>query len=169
MPQVSSPLVSGRLGYYNKNGEAPDKNKDLNFVLNPSEITRERVPSYAMVQAALVDYADANYPTDVPEPVEWIRNTPERISFDLLMVSPDLQVGGGGNAESDIDADLLKLDKMMQRDKSGQPPLLIFSYGKRADKVRIMNKRVREMMHTPGLKVKKALVHIELICIRPGR
>lgn len=150
----------------------PGNQNTILFVLNPTEITRERVPQYAQVQTSLADYTSI-YPSTAPAPIEWVRNPPERISFDLLLVTGrDLRAQGiiVPFPSEDVEYELNRLDRMMAKDtRSRQPPDLMFRFGNRVDRVRITNKRVTEQLFSPSLKVTRATVHLEMLTIRVGK
>ncbi len=145
----------------------------LTFLLNPTEITRERIPQYAQTQAALGDYL-ADYGSLVPSPLEWVRNPPERIAFDLLLITgvkySVTQRYPTGNLSTDIETELGKLDKMMLKSAQTRGPVdLIFKFGNRSDIVRITNKRVKEEEYSLDLHVIRATVHLELLTVKAGR
>ncbi len=132
------------------------------FSLNPEKISRRRQPQYAEVGAAAADYW-SNY--NGPSPLQWVRNPPEMISFELLFTA-------SGN--DDVEEPLAKLRKMLSKASSSPrgnvpgPSDLIFSYGRHSDRVRIVGHDVEEERHTPSLAVQQARVKLDLKTIKAG-
>lgn len=135
----------------------------VKFQLNPESISRRRAPQYAEIGAAAADYW-SDY--SGPSPLQWVRNPPEMISFELLFFAT-----GDDNVEHYLSA----LRKMMSksptspRGQSPGPSDLIFSYGKRSDTVRIVSLGINEILHNSKLEVQQARVQVELKTVAIGR
>ena len=129
--------------------------EQLMFDLNPATLHRTRHPMYGDVNAALADWT-GNYPTSAPAPIEWLRNPPEEISADCMFHKD----------KGTVDDALEKLDKFMAKGRNGQPPDLIFSWGKRYDRVRITSKDVEEKIHNEDGSVRQAQVRLTMKTIR---
>lgn len=143
-------LTKGYIGYLN--GEP----RYLQFQYNPREVKRGRRATYAKNTAALADFPNS---TDRQAPaIEWIRNEAEDVSFELLLHR---------DGDKNVEAELKKLDKMMQPDRStGEPRDLVLVMGVRSDRVRITEKDVTEKLYAPDLKVQEATVSLRLIAKR---
>jgi len=144
-------LVKGRIGFLNGNAST-----DLIFQFNPTEIDRERNASYAANQAA---YAD--FPNSGPNAIaakEWLRNEAEQFTVELIFHE---------TGDKTVDRQLKQLDDMSAPDSTtGRPRDLILIMGKRSDRVRIENKRVREQLFDPQLGVQSARVSLRLFALR---
>lgn len=127
----------------------------LRFDLNPNSLRRTRHPQYADVNAALADWT-GNYPTNAPSPLEWLRNPPEEISVECLF----------HRDKGSVDDALEKLDKFMAKGRNGRPPDLIFSWGKRYDRVFITNKEAEEKIWNDDGSVRQAQVRLTMRTIR---
>ncbi len=144
--------TKGRLGPADDRGLSDT----VTFDLNPEKIIRRRMPQYSEVGAALADYT-GNYKG--PSPIQWVRNPPENITLELLL---------NANGDKDVEATLKKFEKMQSRTsknpqgKSGEPPDLVFVYGRRSDRVRITSYEVTEERHTSDLRVQRAHVKLDL-------
>lgn len=144
--------TKGRLGPADDRGLSDT----VTFDLNPEKITRRRQPQYSEVGAALADY---NGKYEGPSPLQWVRNPPEVITFELLL---------NADGNKDVESTLKKFEKMQSRTaknpqgKSGEPPDLVFVYGKRSDRVRITAYDVTEERHTSDLRVQRAHVKLDL-------
>ena len=126
--------------------------EELIFQFNPSTVKRARAPVYAKVQAAFADYW-SQYPTNAPAPNQWIRNPPESIQIDLFLAE---------DGEDDVEDDIKKIEAMMAKDaRTGEPRDLLFIYGGRSDRVRIMRYEITEDQHTPELRVQQGHVRLE--------
>lgn len=140
-------------------GNRPD---GVVFQLNPEKIQRRRSPQYAEVGAAAADYWQKY---DGPSPLQWVRNPPEVISFELLF----FEIG-----DKDVEAPMKKILKMMSasgsnpRGQTPGPPDLVFCYGGRSGRVRITAADFEEERHTPSLKVQQFRVKLDLKTIKPG-
>jgi hypothetical protein len=148
-----------------KQGElypADNKADGLIFQYNPEKISRQRQPQYSEVGAAAADYW-TKY--NGPSPLQWVRNPPEVISFELLFSE---------SGDKDVEAAIEKVRKMMSPSGSnprGQvpgPPDLIFSYGNRSDRVRITSASFDEERHTPSLKVQQVRIKLDLKTVKAG-
>lgn len=147
----STALVKGRIGVLNGNSA-----NDLQFQFNPTEIDRERNASYAPNQAAYADFPNAG-PNSVAAQ-EWLRNEPEQFNVELIFH----EVG-----DKTVDAQLQKLDDLMAPDPTtGRPRDLVLVMGKRSDRVRITNKRVREKLFDPQLGVQSAVVSLRMFALK---
>jgi len=139
-----------------------NKNDGILFQLNPESIQRRRTSDYAIVGAAAADYWSTY---DGPSPLQWIRNPPEVISFDLMLFA---------TGQNHVEEPLAKIRKMMSRSsrnprgKVPGPPDLIFKYGPRSDTVRIMSASFNEQRHTGKLEVQKCAIAIELKTVTIG-
>src|SRR6185312_9047704 len=144
-------LVKGRLGFLNGSGLS-----DLIFQFNPTEIDRERNASYANNQAAYADFPNSG-PSSIAAR-EWLRNEAEEFSVELIFH----EVG-----DKTVDVQLKKLDELMAPDPTtGRPRDLVLVMGKRSDRVRITNKRVREKLFDPQLGVQSAVVSLRMFALR---
>jgi hypothetical protein len=139
-----------------------NRSDGLVFQFNPDSIERRRMPQYAEVGAAAADYWQAY---NGPSPLQWVRNPPEQISFELLLTE---------TGTNDVEAQLAKLRNMLSKSsRSPQgsvpgPSDLVFMYGKRQDRVRIVGHDVKEERHTAELAVQQARVKLDLKTIRAG-
>ncbi len=139
-----------------------DRASGVVFQLNPQSISRRRMPLYAEVGAAAADYWSSY---NGPSPLQWVRNPPEQISFELVFYA---------NANEHVETPLKKLDRMMSpvsnapKGSVAGPPDLIFRYGSRSDRVRIMSKEVIEERHNTDLRVQQAHVKLDLKTVKMG-
>lgn len=134
----------------------------LKFQLNPSQIQRRRMAQYTESGAAEADYWQ-DY--EGPSPLQWVRNPPEQISFELMMYA---------TGDDNVESQLSKLRAMKSRSGNAPrgsvpgPPDLVFKYGPRADVVRIMTMTVTEELHNSKLEVQQARVQLELKTVSAG-
>ncbi len=137
--------------------------EDLIFRLNPERMPRRYSAVYAPVPVARQDY-NPQYPVANPPPVWWTRNNAEHISVEFLLVS-ERNLGEGGR--TDVEAEILQLERFRFNDRTGEPPDLIWSVGARNDTVRIESMQIDPRVWTPELKIEQAHVTLDLIVIRP--
>ena len=139
-----------------------NKADELVFQFNPEGIQRRRQPQYSIVGAAAADYW-GDY--SGPSPLQWARNPPETMSFDLLFSE---------TGDRDVEASMKKIEKMMSPSGSnprGQvpgPPDLIFAYGGRSWRGRLTGADFNEERHTPALKVQQLRVKIDFTVVKVG-
>lgn len=144
-------LQKGRMGIFDSVSAADD----LIFQYNPHEIDRDRRASYGSNAAALADFP--NSPKSGVQSREWVRNEPEDFQFDLMLH----EVG-----DKDVEASLKKLDDFMKPDQNTlQPKDLFLKMGSRSDRIRILQKSVKEKRYTPDLKVQEALVTLKVFAL----
>lgn len=148
---MAQPLAKGRIGFLTGNALS-----DLIFQYNPTEIDRERNASYANNQAAYADFPNSS-PSSIAAK-EWLRNEAEEFTVELIFH----EVG-----DKTVDAQLQKLDDLMAPDSTtGRPRDLVLIMGKRSDRIRITNKRVREKLFDPQLGVQSAVVSLRMFALR---
>lgn len=146
-------LVRGYLATL-RNGQVE---KRLAFQYNPTTIDRDRDAAYADNHAALADFP--NSPDKALPAFTWIRNNAEEFSFELVFHK--------NKADENVEEDLRTLDRFMDRDgATGRPLDLVFAMGIRADRVRIISKRVKEELFTPTQQVRRARVTLKLKALR---
>ncbi|HJU22838.1 MAG TPA: hypothetical protein VJ891_10045 [Casimicrobiaceae bacterium] len=136
---------------------------DVIFALNPDRIPREYGAVYAQVPIAGADYAPSS-PVSNPPPVAWVRNQADRIHADVLLVAPKILNGSGPD---DVESDIRKLEIFRFKDRSGEPPDLVFTVGPRSDRVRLERMQVDPKIWTEDLRIQQARVTLELIVVRP--
>ena len=131
--------------------------KRLGFQYNPTTIDRDREAVYAENHAALSDMP--NSPDKALPPITWLRNPAEEFSVELVFHKDA--------ADKDVEEELAQLDRFMDRDgATGRPLDLVLSMGVRADRVRILSKRVKEELFTKTLRVRRARVTLKLKALR---
>jgi hypothetical protein len=141
--------VQGRLGL-------ASGGNDLIFDMNPSEMSRESTAQYANNLAGLTDYGDPYYTG--PDPAEWVRNPPEKISFELVF-----HVNGIDKADN-VENMLAKLRGFMRKSaRTREPPDLLFKYGSINSRVRIASLRQVGTIYDAQLNLMQCRVRVELI------
>ncbi len=129
--------------------------EDLKFALNPAEVRYSYSTQYAQSLASLTDYGGSY---NGPRPLEWVRNPPDQITFELVLYadSPD-------KADA-VEDDIKKLRGFMRKEaRSGEPPDLIFRYGAQPlVKCRLVKLGLIPVLMTEDLKMQHAKASIEL-------
>lgn len=139
----------------------------LGFLFNPNQVTRSRAGVWAHSNVALVDHFTSGQGS---VPVQWVRNPPATISFELLL-DISKKPGFGTNdplqdaATLDVEDELGLLESFtLKSPRYGEPPELLFSLGgKKVERIRIMNLRRTDKLWNDKLNVIQATVQVDAI------
>jgi len=136
--------------------DGPSQN-DFDFPLNPETVDRDRGANYVDVPVALDDHS----PSSRAQAIQWVRNNPEQIAVEFA-----LYVGGEFDT---IEADLAKLDRLMEKDpRTGEPSDLLLIHGQRRDRVRLVSKSVKDQKkYNQTGAMQWARVSLSLKVVRP--
>lgn len=137
-----------------------NRSEGIKFQFNPERRVIRRQPQYAEVGAAEADYWQ-DYKG--PSPLQWVRNPPLSVSFELLFIA---------DGDEDVEEPVNKIKKMMgssgnnPRGKTPGPPDLVYEFGQRAAVVRIMSAEFDEEMWTSDLRLQRVRVRLELKTVK---